>query len=65
MASLAIYNVLGQPIRRWDLSHLEPGFHALVWDGIDGQGRAAASGMYLVHMQVDAFEQTRKLLLLR
>ena len=43
----------------------EPGFHTLVWDGRDGGGRPAASGLYLVRLRVDAFQQTRKLVLLR
>ena len=62
---LVIYNVLGQAIRRWDLGRMEPGFHALVWDGRDGSGRASASGVYLVRLQAGSFSQSRKIILLR
>jgi len=63
--SLTLFNVLGQVVRRWDLSRWQPGFHALVWDGQDDAGRAAASGVYLLRLQAGDFVQVRKALLLR
>jgi PKD repeat protein len=62
---LVIFNTLGQVVRTWKLGELEPGFHAVVWDGRDDDGRPVGSGVYLVRMQTGEFRQTRKLLLLR
>jgi len=62
---LEVYNVLGQRVRGWDLSGWSSGFHSVVWDGRDGEGRAVGSGAYLVRLRVGDFRQTRKLLLLR
>ena len=77
-AELEIYNVVGQRVRQWDLSGLEPGFHAVSWDGLDQKGRGVGSGVYLVLLRAEpadpsrqlplrkeSFRQTRKILLLR
>ena len=77
-AELEVYNVLGQLVRVWDLSGLEPGFHAVLWDGMDREGRGVGSGVYLVLLRAEpedlsrqlplrkeSFRQTRKILLLR
>jgi len=77
-AELEVYNVLGQMVQKWDLSGLEPGFHAISWDGMDREGRGVGSGVYLVLLRAEpadpsrqvalrkeSFRQTRKILLLR
>jgi len=62
-AELEIYNVLGQRVRKWDLSGLEPGFHAVSWDGMDQEGRGVGSGVYLVLLRAEPVEPGRKVLL--
>jgi hypothetical protein len=64
-ASLMIYNVLGQRVRLWNLSHLRPGFHQFAWDGLNQQGHAVASGVYLLRMAAGEFQQVQKMMLLR
>ena len=54
---VAIYNVLGQPVRQVWNGSLAAGEHRLGWDGRDGQGQAVAAGVYLYRLQVG--EQTR------
>ena len=54
---LAIYNVLGQPVRQVWTGPLAAGEHRLGWDGRDAQGQAVAAGVYLYRLQVG--EQTR------
>ena len=54
---LAIYNVLGQPVRQVWAGPLAAGEHRLGWDGRDEQGQAVAAGVYLYRLQVG--EQTR------
>ena len=54
---LAIYNVLGQPVRQVWAGSLAAGEHRLGWDGRDAQGQSVAAGVYLYRLQVG--EQTR------
>ena len=54
---LAVYNVLGQPVRRVWAGPLAAGEHRLAWDGRDAQGQPVAAGVYLYRLQVG--EQTR------
>ena len=54
---LAIYNVLGQPVRQVWNGALTAGEHRMGWDGRDEQGQAVAAGVYLYRLQMG--EQTR------
>ncbi|RJP81849.1 MAG: hypothetical protein C4524_01245, partial [Candidatus Zixiibacteriota bacterium] len=42
-----------------------PGGCSVAWNGKNERGSAAASGMYLAEIQVDAYRQTKKMILLR
>jgi len=44
---------------------LAAGLHTVVWDGRDDRGRAAASGTYLLRLQMGNFRAMRKMLLVR
>ena len=54
---LAVYNVLGQPVRQVWAGPLAAGEHRLGWDGRDELGQPVAAGVYLYRLQVG--EQTR------
>ena len=62
---LRIYNALGQAVRTLLRQQREAGTHQIYWDGRDDQGRALASGTYLLIMRAGAVRQTTKMLLLR
>lgn len=62
---LSIYNILGQEVRTLVNDNLVAGFHRVVWDGKDLQGRAMASGVYFVRMSSENFVDVRKMLLLK
>ena len=63
--TLTIYNLLGRKIRVLvDESH-GPGRYAPTWNGMDGDGRAVPSGVYLYRMTAGGIEQNGKMLLLR
>ena len=64
-SELTVHNALGQVVRAWDLSTWDAGFHTLMWDGRDAQGRSVASGVYLIRLRADHFVQVRKALLVR
>lgn len=63
--TLTIYNLLGRKIRVLvDETH-GPGRYAPTWNGMDGDGRAVPSGVYLYRMTAGGIEQNGKMLLLR
>ena len=62
---LRVYNALGQAVRTLLHQHRAAGTHQIHWDGTDDQGRALASGTYLLIMRAAAVRQATKMLLLR
>ncbi|MCY3713135.1 MAG: S8 family serine peptidase [Gemmatimonadetes bacterium] len=63
--TLTIYNLLGRRIRVLvDETH-GPGRFVRTWNGMDGDGRAMPSGVYLYRMTAGGIEQNGKMMLLR
>ncbi len=62
---LAIYNLLGQPIRTLVAQRHPPGRYRVEWDGRDQDGRAMASGVYFYRLQADRHSDVRKMTLIR
>ena len=65
MIRLEIYTVLGQRIDVLVDEPREAGFYRVRWDGTDQAGVQVASGVYVYRLQVDAFHQVRKMILLK
>ncbi|OGG43597.1 MAG: hypothetical protein A3F84_24055 [Candidatus Handelsmanbacteria bacterium RIFCSPLOWO2_12_FULL_64_10] len=62
---LMIYNLSGQVVRQLVAGRQAAGRYSVVWDGRDEGGRSASSGVYLARLEAGAFQQTRKMLLLK
>ena len=62
---LAIYNVLGQPVRVLVNQFQPAGFYRVPWDARDQQGTALAAGVYLTRLRHPDGTQTRRLLYLK
>jgi len=62
---LAVYNLMGQPIRVLADGWAEAGLHQVRWDGRTAAGAEAASGVYWAVLQVGDAVQTAKLALIR
>jgi len=63
---LAIHDVRGRLVRRLVSAELPSGSHEVLWDGLDQQGGAVASGQYFARLVApDTPPATRKLLLIR
>ena len=62
---MSVYDVAGQRVRLLIDGRQASGSYAAVWDGRDDAGRRVGSGTYLVRLQAGAFEQSRKIVLLK
>lgn len=69
--TLKIYNLLGQEVQTLVDGFQTPGYKVVNWDGRDGQGREAASGLYFYKLVVRSksgikvFTDGHKMLLLK
>jgi hypothetical protein len=62
---LAVYSVEGRLVRLLAEGPVSAGAHSVTWDGLDGQGRAAASGLYFYRIAAAGFQATRPMILVR
>lgn len=51
VVALQVYDILGRPVRQLVHRLLQPGRHALPWDGRDEAGNAVAAGVYLYRLE--------------
>ncbi|MDD4051286.1 MAG: Ig-like domain-containing protein [candidate division Zixibacteria bacterium] len=63
--SIIVYNILGQRVATLTDQEYEAGEHQVIWDGRDGRGRQAASGIYLYQIKSEQLTKSRKMILLR
>ena len=63
--TLKLYNVRGQCVRRLLDEHKSAGYHRLLWDGRDAEGRPVGNGLYLYQLRAGGFVHTRKMILLK
>jgi hypothetical protein len=62
---LVVYNILGQKVRTLVNDRMEPGYHSVVWDGRNEDGRTVASGIYIYRFEAIDYTKTLKLMLLK
>ncbi|MGH7452145.1 MAG: FlgD immunoglobulin-like domain containing protein [bacterium] len=62
---LSIYNLQGQEVRALVSAPMNPGQHAINWDGKDNRGQFVPSGIYLYKLSVNGFVQTKKMSLVK
>ena len=62
---LCIYDMAGKRIAVLASREFETGFHSMEWQGKDLQGRAVASGTYLLRMSTDERVTSEKMMLVR
>ncbi|NUO82874.1 hypothetical protein HUU05_22610 [candidate division KSB1 bacterium] len=63
--ALKIFNVLGEEIRTLVEAPFEAGYHRVLWDGKDNDGRPLASGVYLYQLRAGSFSQVKKMSVIR
>ncbi|MBN1825412.1 MAG: hypothetical protein JW958_04030 [Candidatus Eisenbacteria bacterium] len=62
---VAVYDPTGRLVRLVFEGRLPSGAHAMRWDGRDGAGRPAASGVYFVRAEAHGVSASAKMVLLR
>ncbi len=62
---LTVHDVRGRLVRVLRDETLGAGNHQVRWNGLDGGGRAVASGLYLVQLQTTSDREVRKMTLAR
>ena len=65
MVSLLIYDMRGRLVRTLSEGKQNSGYHAMDWNGTDGQGRPVSAGPYIYTIQVDNEVDTKKMTLLK
>jgi len=63
--SLAIYNMLGQQVRMLVNGTVSAGYHDVVWDARDDNGKAVESGVYFYRLQTGTTALIKKMLLIK
>lgn len=62
---IAIYNILGQPVKRLYKGLKSSGIHKVTWNGINYRGEKVSSGVYIYSLNVGKMKVSKKLILLR
>jgi hypothetical protein len=62
---LRIFDLRGRVVRTLEDGMFNPGYFESKWDGRDGNGEPAASGVYVISIQAGDFIGQRKMLLMR
>lgn len=65
VASLVVYNMLGQKVKTLVNGDMVAGTHTVHWDGKDEAGNPAASGVYFYRLKTDTFDQTKRMVLMK
>ena len=61
VATVSIYNILGQRVGVLASGMWEAGLHQVSWDGRDRKGRALATGAYFVRLEAGDFRKVHKI----
>ena len=61
--TIEVYNSLGMKVRTLVNGTMEAGNNVVTWNGMDDNGNAVSSGVYVYRMAADGFSATRTMLL--
>jgi hypothetical protein len=64
-ARLEIFDASGRLVRTLVDRPMMPGTHQILWDGMDEDGRSVGSGVYFYRLRAGAFEQSRRMTILK
>jgi len=64
-ARVQIFDASGRVVRTLHDGILPPGAHSLVWNGLDDAGHEVGAGVYFYRLTAGAYEQTRRMTLVK
>jgi hypothetical protein len=64
-ARLEIFDASGRLVRTLIDRPMTAGAHQILWDGLDADGRDVGSGVYFYRLRAGAFEQSRRMTILK
>ncbi|MBD3373980.1 T9SS type A sorting domain-containing protein [candidate division KSB1 bacterium] len=62
---IAVYNLQGQLVRMLIKATITAGYHEILWDGRDEQGKRVASGVYYYRIEAGPHDEMRKMVLIK
>jgi hypothetical protein len=62
---LAVFDIAGRKVRTLVDETLPAGSRSVIWDGRDGTGNPAASGIYFYRFEAGSYSETKKMTLLK
>lgn len=65
MATLVIYNALGQKVRELVTGVVDAGIHKAVWDGLDDDGNTVSTGVYIAKLSASGRTASLKMMLMK
>jgi hypothetical protein len=63
--TLKVYNILGQEVATLIDSPMSPGYHEVVWQGLNSENKRVASGMYFYRLKSGDLDLVRKMVFLK
>ncbi|MFQ5452571.1 MAG: FlgD immunoglobulin-like domain containing protein, partial [Candidatus Zixiibacteriota bacterium] len=64
-AKVEVFNVLGQKIKTLLDGYVSAGITSISWDGTDNSGNIVATGMYFYRLEIDEYEEAKKMMFVR
>ena len=65
VVSLNIYDMTGRLVSTLVDGNLEQGYHSIIWNGMDSNGHAVSSGMYIYSLNGEGVSITKKMVLMK
>ncbi len=65
VVSLKIYNIIGQEIKTLFENKMNPGYHAVNWDGRNNSGELVGSGLYYYQIVSGDFKATQRMIFVK
>jgi hypothetical protein len=65
VVSLNIYNMTGQLVSTLIDGNLKQGYHSITWNGMDSNGHAVSSGMYIYSLKGEGVSITKKMVMIK
>lgn len=62
--SIKIYDVIGRLVKEFDRL-TNPGFHRIIWNGVDDSGRELSAGIYFIRLECENYQSIEKAILIK